>query len=176
MGNYFRSTKKEMNIFIFGLDEAGKSNILEKFHKECFNYKNITFKVCKQMDVNIQSLIFVVDSTNRDKGIEARDELQTMLNNAELREVALLVFANNQNLTNSMQNEELKDKLGLNGSRGPPRPNKIMSYSTSDTDNLLLNKGLDWFIENSKKSTPRELDNNQPKTPSEQLSYGSGCC
>ena len=41
-------------------------------------------------------LIFVVDSNDRERIGEAREELFRMLNEDELREAALLVFANKQ--------------------------------------------------------------------------------
>lgn len=47
---------------------------------------------------NTQGIIFVVDSNDRDRIVEAREELQRMLNEDELREAILLVFANKQDL------------------------------------------------------------------------------
>ena len=41
-------------------------------------------------------LIFVVDSNDRERVAEAREELTRMLNEDELRDAALLVFANKQ--------------------------------------------------------------------------------
>lgn len=45
-------------------------------------------------------IIFVVDSNDRDRVGEARDELHRMLNEDELRDALLLVFANKQDLPN----------------------------------------------------------------------------
>lgn len=47
---------------------------------------------------NTQGIIFVVDSNDRDRIVEAREELQRMLNEDELRDAILLVFANKQDL------------------------------------------------------------------------------
>jgi ADP-ribosylation factor protein 1 len=44
----------------------------------------------------ILGLIFVVDSNDRERVGEARDELQRMLAEDELREAVLLIFANKQ--------------------------------------------------------------------------------
>lgn len=41
-------------------------------------------------------LIFVVDSNDRERCLEAREELCRMLNEDELRDAVLLVFANKQ--------------------------------------------------------------------------------
>ena len=47
---------------------------------------------------NTQGIIFVVDSNDRGRVSEAREELQRMLNEDELRDALLLVFANKQDL------------------------------------------------------------------------------
>ena len=71
-------------------------------------YKNISFTVWdvggqdkirplwRHYFQNTQGLIFVVDSNDRDRVSEARDELHRMLNEDELRDAVLLVFANKQ--------------------------------------------------------------------------------
>ncbi len=40
----------------------------------------------------------MVDSNDRDRVVEAREELQRMLNEDELRDALLLIFANKQDL------------------------------------------------------------------------------
>ena len=50
------------------------------------------------ISVHTQGIIFVVDSNDRDRIVEAREELQRMLNEDELRDALLLVFANKQDL------------------------------------------------------------------------------
>jgi GTPase SAR1 family protein len=59
----------------------------------------------------------VVDSNDRERVSEAREELQRMLNEDELRDALLLVFANKQDLPNAMNAAEITDKLGLHGLR-----------------------------------------------------------
>ena len=71
-------------------------------------YKNISFTVWdvggqdkirplwRHYYQNTQGLIFVVDSNDRDRIDAARDEMHRMLNEDELRESVLLVFANKQ--------------------------------------------------------------------------------
>jgi ADP-ribosylation factor protein 1 len=115
-------SKKEMRILMVGLDAAGKTTILYKlklgeivttiptigFNVETVEYKNINFTVWdvggqdkirplwRHYFQNTQGLIFVVDSNDRDRAAEARDELHRMLNEDELRDAVLLVFANKQ--------------------------------------------------------------------------------
>jgi signal recognition particle receptor subunit beta len=81
-----------------------------------------------------QGLIFVVDSNDRERITEAQEELSKMVDNRptdnkhvvtslsqlqedELREATLLVFANKQDLPNAMTASELTDKLGLQNLR-----------------------------------------------------------
>ncbi|CAH8257726.1 unnamed protein product [Arabidopsis lyrata] len=135
--------KKEMRILMVGLDAAGKTTILYKlklgeivttiptigFNVETVEYKNISFTVWdvggqdkirplwRHYFQNTQGLIFVVDSNDRDRVVEARDELHRMLNEDELRDAVLLVFANKQDLPNAMNAAEITDKLGLHSLR-----------------------------------------------------------
>ena len=59
----------------------------------------------------------MVDSNDRERVSEAREELQRMLNEDELRDALLLVFANKQDLPNAMSAAEITDKLGLHSLR-----------------------------------------------------------
>ena len=63
------------------------------------------------------SLIFVVDSNDRDRVSEARDELHCMLNEDELRDAVLLVFAKGNILPNADDCRRCPDKLGLHSIR-----------------------------------------------------------
>ena len=54
-----------------------------------------------------QGLIFVIDSNDRERIGEAREELNRMLNEDELRDAVLLIFANKQDLPNAMNAAEI---------------------------------------------------------------------
>jgi len=66
---------------------------------------------------NTQGVIFVVDSNDRERSGEAAEELQKMLREDELRDAAVLVLANKQDLPNAMSVAEVTDKLGLHNMR-----------------------------------------------------------
>lgn len=94
-----------LNVFLVGLDAAGKTTILYKlklgeivttiptigFNVETVEYKNICFTVWdvggqdkirplwRHYFQNTQGLIFVVDSNDRERITEAQDELQKMV-------------------------------------------------------------------------------------------------
>ena len=93
---------------------------------------------------NTQGLIFVVDSNDRDRISEARDELHRMLNEDELRDAVLLVFANKQDLPNAMSAAEITDKLGLHSIR----QRHWFIQSTCATSGEGLYEGLDWLATN----------------------------
>lgn len=75
---------------------------------ETVEYKNISFTVWdvggqdkirplwRHYFQNTQGLIFVVDSNDRERVGEAREELMRMLAEDELRDAVLLIFANKQ--------------------------------------------------------------------------------
>ena len=86
----------------------------------------------------------MVDNNDRDHVVEARDELHRMLNEDELRDAVLLVFANKQDLPNSMNAVEITDKLGLHSLR------QCHWYieSTCATSGEGLYEGLDWLSNN----------------------------
>ncbi|XP_037461857.1 ADP-ribosylation factor 1-like [Triticum dicoccoides] len=88
-----------------------------------------------------QGLIFVVNGNDRDHIAEARPELHRMLNEDELRDAVLLVFANKQDLLNSMSVAEIIDKLGLL----PLRRRCWRVYLCSAATGEGMYDGLDWL-------------------------------
>ena len=85
-----------------------------------------------------------MDSNDRDRIGEAKEELQKMLSEDELRDAVVLVFANKQDLPNAMHVSELQEKLGLNSLRN--RKWNIQSTCATTGDGLY--EGLDWLSTN----------------------------
>jgi len=159
--------KKDMRILMVGLDAAGKTTILYKlklgevvttiptigFNVETVEYKNIKFTVWdvggqdkirplwRHYFQNTQGIIFVVDSNDRSRIDAARDELHRMLNEDELRDAVLLVFANKQDLPQAMPPPEMTERLGLNNLRS--REWYIQACCATRGDGLY--EGLDWL-------------------------------
>jgi ADP-ribosylation factor 1/2 len=109
---------------------------------------------------NTEAIIFVVDSNDRERVSEAREELQRLLINAELRDALLLVLANKQDLPNAMHAAEITDKLELQDLRQRTwhvqacHPSNIIfilfdySYflqATCATSGDGLQEGLEWL-------------------------------
>ncbi|KAK4469792.1 hypothetical protein MN116_007308 [Schistosoma mekongi] len=158
--------KKPMRILMIGLDAAGKTTILYKlklgevvttiptigFNVETVEYKNISFTVWdvggqdkirrlwKHYFQNTQGLIFVVDSNDRDRIGESADELKKVLSEDELQNVAILVFANKQDLPNAMSTAEIAEKLRLREIR-----NNYYIQCACATQGEGLFEGLEWL-------------------------------
>lgn len=82
------------------------------FNVETVTYKNVKFNVWdvggqdkirplwRHYYTGTQALIFVVDSQDRERIDEAKQELHRILNDREMKDALLLVFANKQDLPN----------------------------------------------------------------------------
>lgn len=66
------------------------------------------------MNTGTQGLIFVIDSNDRDRIEEARQELHRIIQDREMKDSLLLVFANKQDLPGAMNPTEVTEKLQLN--------------------------------------------------------------
>ena len=90
-----------------------------------------------------QALIFVVDSNDRERMDEAKEELSEILNDDDLKDAILLVLANKQDLPNAMKTAEMSDKLELYKIRN--RKWLIQNASAIRYEGLL--EGLIWLSE-----------------------------
>ncbi|CAG9318821.1 unnamed protein product [Blepharisma stoltei] len=159
--------KKVIRLLMLGLDAAGKTTILYKlqlgevavtiptvgFNVERVEYKNISFIVWdmggqdkirplwRYYYENIQGIIFVVDSNDRDRIGIAREEIQKLVTEPLLRDTVILVLANKQDLDNSMNASEVADKLYLHSIRGK----KWWIQSTCATSGEGLYEGMNWL-------------------------------
>lgn len=156
-----------------GLDAAGKTTILYKlklgevvttiptigFNVETVELKNISFTVWdvggqdkirplwRHYFQNTQGVIFVVDSNDRERCNEAREELIRMLAEDELRDALLLVIANKQDLPHAMSAAEITDKLGLHNLH---HRNWYVQAACA-TSGQGLYEGLDWLSQQLRK-------------------------
>lgn len=122
-------------------------------------YKNINFTVWdvggqdkirplwRHYYEGTQGLIYVVDSCDHDRMELCRMELHRMLNQDELRDAVLLIFANKQDLPRALSASDVTDKLGLHGLRN--RPWYVQSCCGTSGDGLY--EGLDWLSATLKK-------------------------
>ncbi|KAH3765637.1 ADP-ribosylation factor 6 [Pelomyxa schiedti] len=130
---------REMRVLMLGLDAAGKTTILYKlklgssvstiptvgFNVETVTYKKVRFNVWdvggqdkirplwRHYFAGTQALIFVIDSSDRERIEEARVELMRIISDREMAQAILLVFANKSDLPKAMDADEVKERLGL---------------------------------------------------------------
>merc|ERR1711972_1161455 len=97
-------------------------------------------KLWRHYYLGTHGAIIVVDSSDRDRIEDAREELTKMLSEDEMRDAALLVLANKQDLPNAMRTSEVVEKLGLNNLRA--RQWFVQSACATSGDGLF--EGLDW--------------------------------
>ena len=121
---------------MLGLYDAGKTTILYKTKLEEVVYSvptigvnfwnsqiSISFifsdvegcfrPIFKCYYAHTQGLIFVVDSSDRDRIIEVQERLQEILSKEELKDVPLLVLTNKQDLAGAMSASEVAEKLDI---------------------------------------------------------------
>ncbi|CCK67858.1 Arf family GTPase ARL1 KNAG_0A01690 [Huiozyma naganishii CBS 8797] len=160
---------RELRILILGLDGAGKTTILYRlqigevvttkptigFNVETLNYKNLKLNVwdlggqtsirpywrCYYADT--AAVIFVVDSTDRDRMATAAKELHLMLQEEELQDAALLVFANKQDQPGALSASDVSKELNLVELKD--RSWSIVASSAIRGEGIT--EGLDWLID-----------------------------
>lgn len=159
--------REDVSLLMVGLDAAGKTTILYKlklgtvvttvptigFNVETVEYRNLSFTVWdiggqdrlrplwRHYYRGARGLIYVVDSNDRERLEDAREELSKILEEEEMREAVVLVIANKQDLPNAMPAAEISERLGLQKVRG--RQWYIQSACATSGDGLY--EGLDWL-------------------------------
>ncbi|KAI5062117.1 hypothetical protein GOP47_0022656 [Adiantum capillus-veneris] len=144
--------RREMRLLMFSLDAAGKTTILYKLKlgEVVSTIPTIGFNVetirplLKHYFRDTQGLVFVVDSNDNNRIVEARDELHRMLNEDEPQNMVLLVLANKQDLPHAMNAAEMTERLGLHSLC----QRKWYIQSTCATSGEGLYEGLDWLSAN----------------------------
>ncbi|KAL4235773.1 E3 ubiquitin-protein ligase trim23 [Mactra antiquata] len=131
--------KIEMRVVILGLDGAGKTSLLFKmknnefittiptigFNVETVEYKNVKLTIWdvggqhkirplwKHYYFNTQAVIYVIDSHNHDRLKETQNALVKLVQEKELKDASLLIFATKQDLKPCASIEELTEQFGL---------------------------------------------------------------
>ncbi|ELR23513.1 GTPbinding ADP-ribosylation factor Arf1, putative [Acanthamoeba castellanii str. Neff] len=177
MGNWFVklfSFHTEKRIVMVGLDSAGKTTILYKmklgelvqtlptigFNIESVEYKNIRFTVWdiggqdrirglwRHYYTGVEGVIFVVDSSDKDRIDEASEELQMMLRETELKNAAVLVFANKQDVEGCLTPDQLTTHLKLHDHR----KHAWKVQPSNATTGMGLFEGMDWLAAKLRES------------------------
>ena len=163
-------------ILLLGLDAAGKTSVLYKlkldelvttiptigFNVEELNYKNLSMtmwdvggqdkirRLWSHYYENSDAIVYVIDSNDRDRLSEARDELHKMLDEDQLRNASLLVLCNKQDLPSAMSPSAVSEGLGLRALR---RDWYLQACSAVSGDGIF--EGLEWLSQTLKKKPAR---------------------
>ena len=124
-------------VLFLGLDNAGKSTLLFQLKDKAFrdtvptvglNVEEITYRglsltlwdvsgqatrLWKHYFDKINAIIFVVDSSDRERISRAQEELHRVIADPELSQAPILVFANKQDLQGAMNEQEVYSELNL---------------------------------------------------------------
>lgn len=95
---------------------------------------------------NTAAVIFVIDSTDIDRLSTASEELSAMLNEEELRDAALLVFANKQDQPGAKGAGEISEALRL----GELKDRNWSIVACSAVDGRGVDEGMDWLVVSTK--------------------------
>lgn len=122
-----KSSSREINFTSW---DAGGRDQIRPFWRHFFK------------DVTDQSaLIFVLDSNDRERIEQAKDELEFLLAQDQLQGKPLLVFANKQDIPGAMPTSQVIEELGLH--RLGARPWFVQASVAIKGDGLF--EGLDWL-------------------------------
>ena len=160
-------SKKDVRILMIGLDAAGKTSILYQmkmaelvktiptigFNVEQLDYKGLRFTIWdvggqdkirilwKHYYQNSDGIIFVIDSNDKERFEKVKETLLLCLNEEELRDAALLIFANKQDIKGSVSPKEISDILEM----GKITNRKWLVQGSSAISGQGLKEGLDWL-------------------------------
>eukprot|EP00197_Chlamydomonas_leiostraca_P008015 CAMPEP_0202866084 /NCGR_PEP_ID=MMETSP1391-20130828/7195_1 /ASSEMBLY_ACC=CAM_ASM_000867 /TAXON_ID=1034604 /ORGANISM="Chlamydomonas leiostraca, Strain SAG 11-49" /LENGTH=199 /DNA_ID=CAMNT_0049546001 /DNA_START=29 /DNA_END=626 /DNA_ORIENTATION=- len=158
---------REARILVLGLDNAGKTTILYRlqvgevvstiptigFNVETVTYKNIKFQVWDlggQTSIrpywrcyypNTQAIIYVVDSTDTERIGISKEEFHAILEEEELKDALILVYANKQDLPGALSDAQIAEGLGLHDIKS----RDWAIFKTSAVKGEGLFEGLDWL-------------------------------
>jgi ADP-ribosylation factor-like protein 6 len=171
------SSKEKLNIITCGLDNGGKSTIINALKPTSLKADNISAtvgyqveefekgKVCfKVFDMggakkfrsmwelyyrDVQGVIFVIDSSDKLRLVLVRDEIRLLMEHPDLKGVPILFFANKADLPGAKTPQELVDELGLS-EMIIDRPYNI--FASDARRGIGLEEGINWLTNKLIKS------------------------
>ncbi|MHA1145948.1 MAG: ADP-ribosylation factor family protein [Candidatus Helarchaeota archaeon] len=160
--------KKSLKLFVFGLDRAGKTSILERLRRNEFVKTNRTLNLNLLNfildNVNLVAwdlggqigfrrswrnylkepnvLVFVIDIHDKDRYVEAKKELFRILDYPESSGIPLLILANKKDLGTSISKKNVIKELELN----KIKDREWNMYLTSAVTGEGIYNGMHWIF------------------------------
>lgn len=100
------------------------------------------------------ALLYVIDSTDRERFEESRQVLQGLLAHPDLEGIPLLVLANKQDAEGAISPLEIEAEFELQQSLSSAQQRRVLGVSAIDGSGL--REGISWLIETVRQS-PRAL-------------------
>mmetsp|Transcript_29421 Transcript_29421/g.21880 ORF Transcript_29421/g.21880 Transcript_29421/m.21880 type:complete len:106 (+) Transcript_29421:260-577(+) len=95
---------------------------------------------------SIEGIIFVFDSSNPERSVEAKDELLKMLAFEETRHIPCLIFANKQDLAGAMPADKFIELMDLQPYVSGKAPQVKVQESSAIKDQG-LQQGFEWIVD-----------------------------
>ncbi|ELP86186.1 ADP-ribosylation factor, putative [Entamoeba invadens IP1] len=173
----FLFKKKQMNVLMCGLDNAGKTSLLLKMQGEdpksvgtkptvgylnpCFKYKTYEWLfwdvsgaakfrgLWRSYYPNCRCVSFVIDLADSERTDEAIDALKNMLKDPEIKDLPFLILLNKTDL--KAHDKAIDEKIGLNETLS--KRCKIFACSAYSGEGVF--EGLDWLCYTMKKNSKK---------------------
>lgn len=175
---FLGAKRKDFNLLVVGLDNSGKSSIVNAlkppntkstnvaptvgFSEEKINSNSLNFTI---FDMSGQSryrnlwehyfkdadaIVFVIDSADRMRLVVSREELENLLNHPEIRNkrIPLLIYANKKDVKGAISVGEIRNELELDGIKN--RGWRIFGTNALNGDGI--NEGLEWLSQELKET------------------------
>jgi small GTP-binding protein len=207
LSTYLGLTNLEARVLMMGLDAAGKTTLMYRmklgevvttiptigFNVETWTHRNISLTawdvgtreksrpLIRHYFQNMQAVVFVIDSNDRERLDEARTEFfEKFLNEDELRDCVFLILCNKQDLPNAMSVNEIREKLNydtflipkhLKNARGifpcvattGEGLDEAFDWLAKELNKALLNRDVEFLTKSSSHLTSNSTNNNSLK-------------
>ncbi|KAH8261030.1 hypothetical protein KR044_002370 [Drosophila immigrans] len=173
LADLIKVKKDKMTILVLGLNNSGKSTIVNHFKKsneqsaimvptvgflvEQFYTMGVSIKAVDMSGAtryrnlwehqfkNCQGIIYVIDSSDRMRFVVVKDELDLVLQHPDLcnRTVPILFYGNKSDLEDSLSNVKIAAALGLDNIKD--KPWHICSSNAISGEGL--DEGVQWLVQ-----------------------------
>jgi ADP-ribosylation factor-like protein 6 len=173
--NFFGLFKQEARLIVVGLDNSGKTTIVNHlkperqasfevvptigFSLENFDLGKIHFTVADMSGAgtyrslwetyykNVSGIVFVVDSSDKLRMCVAKDELDLLLSHNDIKTsvAPILVFANKSDLPGALEAADVSLYLGLPQLSQSQRPWQIQASNALSGEGV--GQGLEWLVQ-----------------------------